>query len=459
VKLVSRDRPLPTIRIRVALARQRFGVLACALRAPRPAVLLRIGLAVLLGASLLLHLVLIGTTHGARDDIEAYGIQAASVFHHLNVYTVTTHYPYPPVWIWIVAAAQWCATALHLPFDQVVKLPATAADLAIAGVLYVFMRERVGACWLALLPAALDALNPTAILITAGHGQFDALVMLFALLAITLRGPQQDRRFGASGLALGVAIALKGFPILLLPYLAATAPKGKRRLTVAAACVPLAVSAAIYIAIFGFTPLMLTHVLGYHSPDDLGWIFLLRQIPLLGTAIIGTSLGSLIALVSLLLLSEVFIVGFAVAVPARRFPGQPAAAVTLIFAVLYATTTTLSGQNLVWILPFAVLAVPLAAVVFTLIAFVAYIALAAASPTLAGALPSGVHWAGTPLASPALHVLGALAIIVWSAIMMRQLLQSRAPDAATYLVSPQNQSTSPNEAKAVPQAILPTELR
>ncbi|HEV2459342.1 MAG TPA: hypothetical protein VGS80_13360, partial [Ktedonobacterales bacterium] len=66
---------------------------------------------------------------------------------------------------------------------------------------------------------------------------------------------------------------------------------------------------------------------------------------------------------------------------------------------------------------------------------------------------------GTPLASPALHVLGALAIIVWSAIMLRQLLQSRAPGAATYLVSPQNQGTSPNEAKPVPQAILPTELR
>jgi hypothetical protein len=39
---------------------------------------------------------------------------------------------------------------------------------------------------------------------------------------------------------LGIAIALKGFPILLLPYLALTTPAGKRMRTAGMALLPLA---------------------------------------------------------------------------------------------------------------------------------------------------------------------------------------------------------------------------
>jgi hypothetical protein len=191
--------------------------------APRPRQVAA-GLGVLLGISLLLHAWLIASSPGAFFDIVSYRIQAATVFDHQNVYAVTERYPYPPVWIWIVAGLRGLATLIQVPFDALVRAPATLGDLGIGVVLYGYARDRIGAGWRALTPSALYLLNPAVLLISAAHGQFDSLVILFVLLAFYLRGPYHNRRWFSAALALGIAIALKGFPILLLPYLALTTP-------------------------------------------------------------------------------------------------------------------------------------------------------------------------------------------------------------------------------------------
>jgi 4-amino-4-deoxy-L-arabinose transferase-like glycosyltransferase len=318
---------------------------------------------VLLGISLLLHAWLIASSPGAFFDMVSYRIQAATVFDHQNVYAVTERYPYPPVWIWIVAGLRGLATLIQVPFDALVRAPATLGDLGIGVVLYGYARDRIGAGWRALTPSALYLLNPAVLLISAAHGQFDSLVILFVLLAFYLRGRQQNGRWLSAGLALGIAIALKGFPILLLPYLVMTTPAGKRMRTAGMALLPLGVSVLIYVGVFGFTPSMVTHVLGYRSTVAFGWSIQAAASGL--PAAVLPRLGDA---------SHAFIIVFGAVVPLLLFRSRPAAAITLLFATFYASTWSMSVQYLLWIVPFLSLALPVGAVVYSAVALAAEVA-------------------------------------------------------------------------------------
>ncbi|HEY7349049.1 MAG TPA: hypothetical protein VH599_12120 [Ktedonobacterales bacterium] len=208
-------------------------------------------------------------TAGADFDITSYHIQAQSVLAHRNVYTVTDRYPYPPVWIWLVALAQWTTTMTGLPFVWLVKLPGILGDGLIVALLYRAKGRRA---------ALFYALNPVSILITAGHGQFDGLVMALVVVTWVLWNTRQDQGRLWAALALGGAIALKGYPVLLLPALLLGAASGKQRgAIIGLALTPLLACVLVYTVCFGLQPAMITHVLGYQSPPMLGWSLYLHS--------------------------------------------------------------------------------------------------------------------------------------------------------------------------------------
>jgi hypothetical protein len=364
-----------------------------------------LGLGVLLLISALAHLQAVQTSTGASYDVQSFAIQANTVFSHQNVYIVTDRYPYPPVWIWIVAGLKWLALNTQLPFDEAVKIPSVLGDLGIIALLYSYVHQRLGARLFALVPAALYGLNPVAILISAGHGQFDALVLFFILLALVLRGPTGDRGSMAAGLALGVAISLKGYPVLVLPYLALSAPVGQRAKTTAAALAPLVVSASVYSMLFGFSQNMLTHILGYRSTADGGWALLIQT----WTGVQTASLDLVANALRLLLVVFVFAVPF---IMSRR---QPATAVTLVFAAFQVTAFTLGVQYVIWLLPFLCLVWPLGAVLYTLPALVVPLGLYA--PYFPGAVPTVPFWQVILTELAPARVWGAAGIIAVSTII------------------------------------------
>jgi hypothetical protein len=158
--------------------------------------------------ALALRLVVVLATDRVVADVARY----ERVGRHLldvswNPYETRRLYPYPPPWAAAEAGAEWLARRGIGPFPVDVKLPVLAADLAAAA--------RAGRA----SPAApwLYALHPVAILVGAAHGQFDAVPLLFLLLA--LEEIARGRR-DASALALSAAIATKSFPVLALPFLA-----------------------------------------------------------------------------------------------------------------------------------------------------------------------------------------------------------------------------------------------
>ena len=271
----------------------------------------------------------------------------------------------------------WLGDATHLPFNVAVKLPGTLADLVIVVLLFEHVRSREGWTGKALLPAALFALNPVPALISAAHGQFDALPVLFSLLAFHLRLREGKGALEFAALALGVGIALKAYPALLLPYLALTAPSGRKVWTFAVALIPVGVASAVYVVAAGYSSAMVTHVIGYPSTAAMGWVLFTQYVHLPLPVLVAVWLGS-----------DVAIIAFATLVPwlaLRKFVVNGASSV---FAFFYAVVFRASVQYLVWGLPFFCLVSWLGTVVYSAAATTMLLGYYATDDQLA--LPTGL---------------------------------------------------------------------
>lgn len=154
-----------------------------------------------------------------------------------------------------------------------VKLPTVLADMATGVALYLAagqMERRLGrTSRLPLLAAGLWLLNPAVIYVSTIWGQFDAvhtLWMMAALLAAT------NKRWGWSGLFMGLALLTKAQALTLIPLLALLAWWSDGRalarwgvvaaVTLAAGLLPLWIGGAgqslvqIYIKAVGYYPAM-----------------------------------------------------------------------------------------------------------------------------------------------------------------------------------------------------------
>jgi hypothetical protein len=311
------------------------------------------GLGALLLACSVIHVYRLAPTSGSRFDLEAYSLQAFAATHRLNVYEYTARYPYPPVWIWIAGAVAELAPLVGLPFHIAIKMPATLADLAIVVLLFEYVRSRRGWVVWTLVPAGLYALNPVPALISAAHGQFDSLPVLFMLLALHLR--DRPGNLDIAALSLGVAIALKAYPGLLLPYLALTAPVGRKVRTFGLALVPIGVAAVIYILAVGYSPAMFTHVAGYISTTAMGWKELISDLGIPVMVLLVLWIGSLVLMLV-----------YATLVPWLVFGKRAILATASVFAFFYTTLFQGGIQYLVWGLPFFCLATTIGTIVYSL---------------------------------------------------------------------------------------------
>jgi hypothetical protein len=115
----------------------------------------------------------------------------------------------------------------YTPLQSVlIKLPAVVADLAITVLLYAAARSVAltehdqGPRWFPLLAAGLWALNPAIIYVSAFWAQVDSIHTLWMLAALLAA---LARRWGWSGLFMGLALLTKLHAVVLLPLLLALA--------------------------------------------------------------------------------------------------------------------------------------------------------------------------------------------------------------------------------------------
>lgn len=307
--------------------------------------------------ALVLRVAVMLVTSGAAYDFASYHIQAQSVFEQRNVYLFTDRYPYPPVWIWLVSLAQWAATMTGLPFAWFVKTPGIVGDCVIVALLWRRVGERA---------ALFYACNPVSLLITAGHGQFDGLVMSLVVAAWAIGRGERRRSYNWAALALGGAIALKGYPLLFLPPLVVSANSLRQRLSITGlAVLPLVVALVVYGSFFGWAPAMFSRVLGYSSYPYFGWALyvdvLLRQFLSMASFNAINALLSLAARAALLI-----VVGWLIW-RGRRWPLERLwLALTL---AVYALAPGIAVQYFLWALPLLAIVDRKRGMIYTLLSF------------------------------------------------------------------------------------------
>lgn len=311
--------------------------------------------------ALALRLAVMLVTSGAAYDFTSYHLQAQSVFEQRNVYLFTDRYPYPPVWIWLVSLAQWAATITGLPFAWFVKTPGIVGDCLVVALLWQRVDERA---------ALFYACNPVSLLITAGHGQFDGLVMALVVAAWAIATGKQRRADYWAALALGGAIALKGYPLLFLPPLVASVNSLRQRLTIIGlAALPLVVALVVYGSLFGWASAMFSRMLGYSSYPYFGWALyvdvFLRQFLSMASFNAINALLSLAARVALLI-----VVGWLVW-RGRRWPLERLG-LALILAV-YALAPGIAVQYFLWALPLLAIVDRKHGMIYTLLSFLAMV--------------------------------------------------------------------------------------
>jgi hypothetical protein len=190
-------------------------------------------LALLALAALALRLPVLLLSRGAPYDMESYARVAAC--NGPGLYALPAldgRYPYLPLW-WLLLKALSLGQSLFGGDPGLwFRLPGVAGDVAVCMLAYLLAakkdapgNERAG-----LIAGLSWALNPLAVLISAGHGQFDSVALALVLAAAwLLEYSRHARGDGWAALCLAAAVALKTWPLAFLPSCLAMFPGRRER--------------------------------------------------------------------------------------------------------------------------------------------------------------------------------------------------------------------------------------
>ncbi|MCP4363611.1 MAG: hypothetical protein GY796_36895 [Chloroflexi bacterium] len=188
---------------------------------------------ILLFAALLLRLVpALALPNGASYEMEVFRQTVVTLRTGQSVYLTQLAHPYLPLQLYWFGAAHWLAELTPLNFVFWLKSINIVADTLLAGLVYLsirHLRNKEQANW----GGWIYAFNPVTMMVVAYQGQFDAVPLLFLLLAwyLLLVGRDNGRFLTLSALALGVAVLSKTWPLLFLPMVLLRLPTWKQRLT------------------------------------------------------------------------------------------------------------------------------------------------------------------------------------------------------------------------------------
>lgn len=324
----------------------------------------------LLAAGTVGRLIVGFTSVGVDYDIDSYRLMDQALRDApLDAYDVM-RWPYPPGFLpWTLIAGE-LSRETGIAFHGLIKLPAIAADAALAMVVAASLGARGARAGTRLGAVALIALGPSFWLISARHGHFDALAILPAVLAVDVWAAGGAGRARRSGLLTGVGGALKTVPLFTVFALLPTARSRREAATVilTALAVPLALLVPFLVANFdGTVEALHTNrgVPGFGGPS------LAAQPDLIEIWIRGAdvAVGSTVRTLTDL---QNAIVGIAVLAVGgllwwRRT--EPYTAAAAVWVTVVAVNPNFAFQYVVWVLPFLLLAgwVPMVAVLEALL--------------------------------------------------------------------------------------------
>lgn len=135
----------------------------------------------------------------------------------LNPYLDLNYNSYPPLAIYLEIITLKVSTILNIPFYILIKLWPNLADLLTGLIIYRYLTKRT-TIKIATFWSLVFLLNPISIVISSAHGQIDSVPTLLTLVAALLLQLKSSRNFVLfAGLTLGLAVAIKPNPLVLLP--------------------------------------------------------------------------------------------------------------------------------------------------------------------------------------------------------------------------------------------------
>lgn len=170
-----------------------------------------------LACSIIIRELLVVTSTQVADVLRMHQV-AQTVVKGINPYLIRDFYIYPPVWMFIEGFSLQMVKLLNIPFQVSIKFWPNLADILIFMLIYKFLlKEKLkpvnSAFW-----ASAFILNPVSIIVSSAHGQFDSVVSLFVIGAIyLLTFAKKKTSFYLSALLVGIAIAIKPNPAMLVP--------------------------------------------------------------------------------------------------------------------------------------------------------------------------------------------------------------------------------------------------
>ena len=153
-------------------------------------------------------------------DMILFRAQALPILNNQNIYQVTHKiFPYSPLSMFIPALCLLASNISNIPFHITMKIPAIMGDVSLSIAIYYWVMRVKNDADIALKAALLYVVNPLAILISGFQGNMMSIPALFTFLAIMLAIYDQDKNYRLSALLFGLAVAFRGYPILLLPLI------------------------------------------------------------------------------------------------------------------------------------------------------------------------------------------------------------------------------------------------
>ena len=322
----------------------------------------------MIGAGVAARLVAAFATVGVDFDIGNFNVVDEALRHDgLNAYSAINagydpgealRWPYLPGYFPFVLLSGLASRGLGLEFHGVIQIWPIAADAAVACLVQAYLGRRGASDATRLLAAGLVLFGPAFAVVSGFHGQLDSVAILPAVAALYLwdRLPDGTGRAAAAGLLIGLGIALKTVPGLML-FALLPACRTRREagvLVAAAAAVPLVVTAPFLLA----DPDGVRAIADYRGVPGQAGLALgaqpdLARFWLNGDAVAVSGAASWLIDHATLLLA--LPMAAAVGLLLRRRP-DPAVAASLLWLVFFAFSPSLLLHYVVWGLPFFLMA-------------------------------------------------------------------------------------------------------
>ena len=327
-----------------------------------------LGLLWLLAGGAIVRLILLAITPGEYYDTTAIARVGAAFIHSpLHVYQLdvnpgsfqgspTYPWPYLPAFVPMAGALSWLSSHIGATFNHLDRGLIVVVDLIVAWLVHRILggmgrseRER-------LAGAALVAFGPPFVAVSAIHGQIDAVAWLPAVAAVGLWELRREgERALVCGALIGIGIAIKTTPALVLIALAPTARDRREifRLIVAAAAV-----AAVTVMPFAIAgPHGLSAIVDYRGFAGRAGLTVLLQ-PRLALHDLTGPLVTYDATTTWLLdhadvVLAAALIPVAVIVWIRRLPAADATVALLL--AFYVAGAAILPQYWLWIVPFLIL--------------------------------------------------------------------------------------------------------